>query len=143
MHPIVVTLKMFPDRLSGLHTTHLLLCQVVLLPSFGLSAPATEDNTTQPLKLTDTDPLLVHLTAEAAAYWRGLELLAGSPLLSAHNTCDVVLNPETDHPGAQGFSLLQVGLDDACWHFAGVDRSLSDTTDHACCSGLMSLSFSC
>jgi hypothetical protein len=52
----------------------------------------------------------VHLALESSAYWRGLQLLAGSPLLSPQASCDVVLQPDRDHAGAEGFSKLQVRL---------------------------------
>lgn len=84
------------------------ILQVVLLSDYGLSAAVPAPSHHHPLKLPDPDPLLVHLSSESAAYWRGLELLAGSPLLSAHHTCDVVVNPASDHAGALGFSKLQV-----------------------------------
>ena len=47
---------------------------------------------------------------------RGLELLAGVPLLAAQQSADVVLDAEADHPGAAGFAQLQ----DACAAAGGV-----------------------
>lgn len=88
--------------------------QVLLLSDYGLSAASPQGSPLQPLKLTDTDPLLVHLALESSAYWRGLELLAGTQLLSPQASCDVVLQPDRDHAGAEGFSKLQV-----CKHKTG------------------------
>ncbi|WIA11898.1 hypothetical protein OEZ85_011982 [Tetradesmus obliquus] len=84
--------------------------KVLLLSDYGLAAARPQGSALQPLKLTDTDPLLVHLAAESSAYWRGLELLSSSQLLSPQASCDVVLQPDRDHAGAEGFSKLQ----DAC-----------------------------
>lgn len=85
-----------------------LIPQVLLLSDYGLAAARPQGSALQPLKLTDTDPLLVHLAAESSAYWRGLELLSSSQLLSPQASCDVVLQPDRDHAGAEGFSKLQV-----------------------------------
>jgi hypothetical protein len=84
------------------------LLQVLLLSDDGLSTASPQGSPLQPLKLTDTDPLLAHLALESAAYWQGLQLLAGSQLLSPQASCDVVLQPDRDHAGAEGFSKLQV-----------------------------------
>ncbi|KAF6265982.1 FAD dependent oxidoreductase-domain-containing protein [Scenedesmus sp. NREL 46B-D3] len=87
--------------------------KVLLLSDYGLSAASPQGSPLQPLKLTDTDPLLVHLALESSAYWRGLELLAGTQLLSPQASCDVVLQPDRDHAGAEGFSKLQAACDTA------------------------------
>ncbi|KAF8071098.1 hypothetical protein HT031_001180 [Scenedesmus sp. PABB004] len=84
--------------------------KVLLLPDFGLAARTPPPAALHALRLPDADPLLVHLASESAAYWRGLELLAGAPLLSRHASCDAVLDADRDHPGAEGFAKLQ----DAC-----------------------------
>jgi hypothetical protein len=82
--------------------------QVLLLSDYGLTTAKPQGSPLQPLKLTDPDPLLVHLALESAAYWQGLQLLAGSQLLSPQASCDVVLQPDREHTGAEGFSKLQV-----------------------------------
>lgn len=102
--------------------------QVLLLQDYGLSAVNPQGSRLQPIKLTDSDPLLVHLASESAAYWRGLELLAGSPLMSPHATCDLVLQPGRDHPGAEAFAKLQVNT--------LAPHGLSSGCMHACCCNL-------
>lgn len=83
--------------------------QVLLLPDYGLEAPSARPRPLQPLKLPDPEPLLVHLAAESAAYWGGLQQLSGaSNLLAPQQSLDVVLDPDRDHSGALGFSKLQV-----------------------------------
>jgi hypothetical protein len=107
-----------PDPSSYFHThdrvfeLRLPLAQVLLLQDYGLSAPTPRPRPLQPLKLTDPDPFLVHLADESAAYWGGLQALTGGPLLAPQQSLDVVLDPERDHPGAAGFSKLQV----SCTH---------------------------
>lgn len=83
--------------------------QVLLLPDYGLSASTPRPRPLQPLRLPDPDPLLTHLAAESAAYWGGLQVLSGAPLLAGQQSLDIVLDPERDHAGAEGFSKLQVG----------------------------------
>jgi len=86
--------------------------QVLLLPDYGLAAATPKPRPLQPLKLPDPDPLLTHLAAESAAYWGGLQALSGTHLLAEQQSLDVVLDPELDHPGALGFSLLEVRWED-------------------------------
>lgn len=81
---------------------------MLLLPDYGLAAATPKPRPLQPLKLPDPDPLLAHLATESAAYWGGLQALSGTPLLAEQQSLDVVLDPELDHPGALGFSLLEV-----------------------------------
>jgi hypothetical protein len=95
---------------SAAASTPVCMHQVLVLPSYGLStaaAPVPRHPLQCPVKLTDTDPLLVYLAAESAAYWRGLEMQASCTLLSQQPTLDVVQHPDRDHPGAVGFSKLQ------------------------------------
>jgi hypothetical protein len=91
-----------------------LLHQVILLPSFGLSAPSVPLAPLQPLKLTHPRAVAVHLAAESAQYWRGLELLAQAPLLQLCPSLDVVLNADKDHQGAVTMDLIQVGTAGRC-----------------------------
>jgi hypothetical protein len=96
-------------------STHHIM-QVLVLPDYGLATPSSagQPRRLQPLKLPDADPLLVHLAAESAPYWRGLEVLSGASILqlqdssSSSGSADLVLDPEGDHAGAVGFAQLQV-----------------------------------
>ena len=91
------------------------LCtQVILLPSYGLSAPSVPLAPLQPLKLPHPQAIAVHLAAESAQYWRGIELLAQARLLQPCPSLDVVLNAEREHQGAVTMELIQVGKQE-CW----------------------------
>ncbi|KAI8464098.1 MAG: hypothetical protein J3K34DRAFT_526476 [Monoraphidium minutum] len=80
--------------------------KVILLPSFGLDVPAPAPAALQPLKITHTSPLLAHLSVEAAAYWRGLEVVSDCRLLQPCPSLDIVFDPDRDHAGAAAFAAL-------------------------------------
>lgn len=83
--------------------------QVILLPDYGLAAPQPRPAPLQPLKLTHADPQLGQLSTEAAAYWRGLEVVSQSRLLHPCATLDFVADSSGDHAGAAAFAALQAG----------------------------------
>lgn len=100
--------------------------KVVQLGGFGVAGPRPAPLSLQPLRLADADAALVHAGSEAAAYWRGLSLLADDELLLPTPCLDCVMDAERDHPGAQGFARLAVSRPSAADHVS--DQAGADCT---------------
>lgn len=55
-----------------------------------------------PVKLTSSDPLIVHLASESLAYWRGMERTAGGALMLQRDSLDIA-----PHSGGAAEKLME------------------------------------